>query len=73
LFPFRVGEACNIEDYEEYRVLIRNMLKTKPRKPVSIIVELTQIQKHCKVSDVFLSLPEMTFITYHYPEKSKTQ
>jgi hypothetical protein len=33
-------------------VVVTNILETKPSKPISVIIELAQIQKHCKVGDV---------------------
>jgi hypothetical protein len=70
LFLFRVGEACDVEDYDEYRAIVLNILKMKPTKPISVVVELLQIQKHCKVSgDV--SLPAKQYNHLSLPRKKQ--
>jgi hypothetical protein len=50
LLLFRVGEACDIEDYDEYKAVVKSILEAKPSKPIVLIVELVQIQKHGKVN-----------------------
>jgi len=57
-----MGEACNIEDYKEYKGVVKSILKTKPSKPISLIIELVQIQKHSKVNYIAFSPYEYSSI-----------
>lgn len=49
LLLFRVGEACDIEDYDKYKAIVKSILEAKPSKPIVLTIELVQIQKHGKV------------------------
>jgi hypothetical protein len=55
---FRVGEACDIEDYDEYKAVVKGILETKPSKPLNLTIELAQIHKYGKVNCVVFSLQD---------------
>jgi len=57
LLPLRVREACDIEDYNEYKTIVETILKTRPSKLIGLTTELAQIQKHGKVNYIVLSPP----------------
>jgi hypothetical protein len=66
----RVGEACDIEDCDEYKAVAKSIIETKPSKPLVLTVELVQIHKHAKVK-IMSFLPVQIQFNHHEQKRSR--
>lgn len=48
LCDYRVSDACDVETFKEFKALAEEIIDKKPRKDLTLTVEMTSIEKGTK-------------------------